>query len=302
MRLIITSLSAIGIIPKFALGISFGLSLGGSKGSSSSVSNTELEETKTTEESKSGIDSSVSKERTDQTSTGSTAADSTSTSSGVETSTLSLLDDDTKNLVSNLMNSIAAGDDGNQELLSLLETRALGSDAAFADIVDPQVAEARRLQEQDLGQSVQALSRATGGGAGSNSLVAGFDLEGQRAIDSAIASLGATLGIEGRKAATEEITSAFEAGVVGDQAQSSAVAQLGEVLKGATQTGSKAVESTEKVTSTEEVMQALASATSTGEIRTIVENLFSTENLVGTEKTVGSGSSKEKSAGFSLGF
>ena len=301
MKQIIAALLMLGFIPHFKSYI-FGISLGASGGTSSSSSGTTIDETKTAEEKKTGTETAKATSTTEQTSTGTTTGKDTTTASGIETSTLSLLSEEDQNLISNLMKDIAGGSAGNEELLSLLESRALNADEAFSGIVDPQVEEARRLQEQDLGQSVSALSRATGGGAKSNSLVAGFDLEGQRAIDSSIASLAATLGIDARQAGTEEITGAFEAGLTGDQASSSAVAQLATVLKGAEQTGTKELESTEVATSVEDVIQQLSAATDETEIKSIIENLFSTEHLTGTEHTSGKGKSIETSVGGSIGF
>ena len=287
-------------IPKFKLGIGIDLGFGGSKGSSSGKSTTELDKTTTASETKTGFERAAATSKTQQSSTGATKADATKTAEGVETSFLSTLDVGTQNTLKNLMNDLASEGAGNQALLSLLESRAFGSDEAFAGLVDPQVEEARRRQEQDLGGTVQALSRATGGGAKSNSLVAGFDLEGQRAIDTSIASLAATLGIDARQAATEEISGAFGAGLASEEIQTSAVVALGEVLKGAEQKGTKVTDATESVQSIEDVMQALTSATTEDEVKLIIENLFSTEDVFGTEVTKSSGNTSERSIGLGL--
>ena len=287
-------------IPKFKLGIGIDLGFGGSKGTSSSETRTELDKTTTAEEAKTGTEKTAATSATQQDSTGLTTSGATKTAEGIETSFLSTLDEETQNTIKNLMNDIALGDVGNQELLSLLEARALGADEAFAGLVDPQIEEARRLQEQDLGATTQALSRATGGGAKSNSLVAGFDLEGQRAIDTSIANLAATLGIDARTGATEEISGAFQAGLVDQQTQSGAVAALAEVLKGAEQTGTKVTEATESAQSVESVMQSLTSATTEQEVKSIIENLFSTENVVGREQSSTSGNTQEGSFGLGM--
>lgn len=287
----------LAFIPRVALyGLGFDLGIGGSKGSSSST--TTLDKGTTSEESKTGTETSTGLSTDQQDSTGTTTGTGTKTAEGVETSTLSTLDEETQNTIKNLINDISLGDSGSQELLALLEERALGADDAFAGLVDPQVEEARRLQEQDLGSSVQALSRATGGGSKSNSLVAGFNLEGQRAVDSSIASLAATLGIDARNAATEEISGAFEAGLVEDQTTSSAVSALANVLKGADQTGTKSTASTESATNVEDVVQSLTSATTSEEVTAIIENLFAQENVYGTEYT--KGKTEENSVGFGL--
>ena len=279
-----------------------GISIGGSSDSSESSARTQIDSTRTSDQQttaeQTGTTTTTGTQR--QTSRGTTTGEKTSDLS--EQEVLSLLDEDTQNFLRSFIADIGGGDAYNEHLTRLLETRALEADTVFGGLVDEQVDEARRLSEIELGQQVQALTRATGGGAGSNSLVAGFDLEGQQAINTSIASLAATLGIDSRQAGTEEITNAIQVATQDQQTQVGSMAALAEVLKGASATSTKVVSGEERTRQLEDVVSDLQSAQTENEVMSILENLIGTETLTGTETSAGSTRSKGFNIGGSFGI
>ena len=146
--------------------------------------------------------------------------------------TLSLLDDETQELLTNLLQGVAGGDQLG-EINQVLADRALSADEDLAGMNEAIVTNARGQLEERLGQTMQQLARTAG--SSQNSLVAQLGLDEAAAVERELADLSSTLGLQTRRVATEELQGAQASG------QSLAI-QLAEVLKGATQVGSSTSE------------------------------------------------------------
>lgn len=262
-------------LPKFKFGIS--LSLGGSKssGGSSFSETTESDIEKSSEQ----LSRTTGTVTTD--STGVTTDESSQTTTAEQA--LSLLDEETQALLSGLLTDLAAGSGASGELLAELNERALNAEDTLAGLVDPIVANARSNLEEELGQTRQILAR--GAGSSMNSLVQQLGLKEAANVEREIASLAATLGFQVQETATAQQEGALAAGT-------GAVAQITDLLKGATQTG-RTTESTEAVRQLEEILR--------GTERTDLTEATTVEELISAlEKASGSGSSSSSSVGFGI--
>jgi len=182
------------------------------------------------------------------------------------------------------------------QLLDFTTQRALNADESISGVIDPIVANARRLGQRKVDQTTTALSRQAGSGA--NTIVQQLGLEGQAEMESQLASLAATLNLQGREQATGELTAA--AGGAGELN-----VQLGNILKGATQTVSGEQVSVQE-SQTQQLTEALSSIVgnmSSTELQSLVNTLTeSTQvNREISEQASGSGRSSSRSAGLGLG-
>ncbi len=301
--------------PRSQLGI-FGISLGGGKEKSSFQEKEEIK--KTTDQTTTAITTAINEQTGTQKTTASKTAKSKVDVSGTSVTTaldelaergstsevFQSLDAETQALLQGLIGDLGEG--GLQELMGSLTGRALGADKDLAGIVDPIVASARANLEEGLGQTMQGFARSAGGTT-QNTIVQQLGLKEASRVESEVASLAATLGLEVRQLATEELTSA--AGLTGDL-----LSQLTGQLKGAKttragETTTDAVRALEQLTATEsieaksaeEITSAL-SETALSELSETVSESTMQEIINAISKASGTGKTKGSSFGISLGI
>lgn len=118
----------------------------------------------------------------------------------------------------------------------LLLTRAEGAEEAVLARTGAIVGEARRTGERELTRLQTDLAQQAGGST-FNTFVQGATAEGRASLESQLAALQAQLGIQARGIETDELSNVVEAistGAAGEAASSNAIAQLVNVLRGAT--------------------------------------------------------------------
>jgi len=190
------------------------------------------------------------------------------------------------------------------EIQTFLTERALSADTDLAGIVDPIVAGARRTGERKIGQQTQALAR--GAGSSLNSIVAQLGLEGEAELEAQLASLEATLGLQTRQQATDELTGAAQIEQAGTQISSGVNLQLADLLRGATTRTSGTQEQqqvSQQLTQEQQLTEALSSilgTTDTEEIQSLVQAITGeTRNLREVSETArGTSSGRSKKSGF----
>ncbi len=263
---------------------------------------------------------------------GTSAASSTDKSSGSGSinEAFQSLDEETQALLQGLIGDIGEG--GLEELTVSLTDRALTADADLAGIVDPIVANQRANLEESLGQSIQGFARSAGGTT-QNTIVQQLGLKEGARVEREVADLAATLGLETRQLVTAEQTNA--AGLTGTLLE-----QLTGLLKGsqttrAGESTTDAVRALEELTTTEsesrdsqvgtEVATAVSEAIATedttskgvsstveitealsqsalSELSETVSEQTMNEIISALTKASGSGTTRAKSAGLSLGI
>ena len=266
-------------VPKFRFGI-FNFGFGGSSDSAAfdekTSSNVNKEKTDKTISVKDTVKTSSSDKRSSESADVSTEA----------TQSLSLLDEQTQQILTDALQDLAT-EGFPLDVIQSLQERAITAPDELAGLVDPIVANARANLETQLGQSQQQLARSAG--SSQNSLVQQLGLEQATEVERELASLAATLGIQTFDAATQTQVAAVEA-------STSPLAQLAEVLKGATQTGTS-TEATQALTQLSELL----SGRETGrENETDVSQIL--ERLSAFEEASGTGSGRTRGGGFGIGL
>jgi len=209
--------------------------------------------------------------------------DTSSTLSSEDLKTISALDEDTKNLLTDFLTQLGDGAGADKEritgIIDVLQEKALTAEEDINANTEALIAEARLQGEKELGRSVTQLASATG--SSQNSLVSQIANEGAVDLESRLAALGSEFALQARSAQVEELNSLIGAigqgSAVGAQDVSS-IASLASILKGAT------------VTSTGTSTQTGATAETATGSRNAVEDIVSTTK------------SKGKSKGSSIGF
>lgn len=182
------------------------------------------------------VDSSTTK-KAKRTTTADTQAESTSTTQ--------LLSEDAQAALEGLMLDLAgkqsAGDTGADRIRQIGEflfSRAQGAEDDLNSSVDAIVGEARRSGTKEIERLQTDLAQQAGGSTG-NSFVMGATAEGMAQLESQLAALESELEFSARSQATQEFVNSINALSTGEQseaASSNAVAQIAQVLRGATQT------------------------------------------------------------------
>jgi len=261
----------------------------------------------------------------DQT-TGRQTAETTQTSQALGT--------DTQNQLMELLTQLGGGAEITGDIAQTLTDRANTGEADLADNIAAIVAGARERGTEEIGRRSVAASQQAG--SSMNSIVQQLGIEGAVDLETQLAELEASLGLQTRQQVTGEFSAA--AGVAGGE--TAAATQIADVLKGAettatgtqasnteqlvqslqdlvaSTTGTVATETqqqedtaTTALTQEEQTMQQLTDTLSqldqtqlTEETKTLFDNLTailsSTERF--KEKSSGSGSSREKGIGLSL--
>lgn len=199
-------------------------------------------------------------------------------------------------VLAQLENQFASSGGDTSQIQSFLTERALSADTDLAGIVDPIVENARVQGQRKVDQQTQDFAR--GAGSSLNTIVTQLGLEGEADLERQLASLSATLGLQVRQQATDELNSA-NAGAAGTNLQTA------ELLKGGTQRVSSSQTQAAQDTSVSQEQQltnALSSilgTTDSQELQSIVQSIadrsFSRRNVNETA----SGRSSGRSTGFS---
>lgn len=270
------------------MGFSFGG--GGSSNRSSSSGTQSSNEQRNSTQTETG--SKTNLQNTAQTNSQNQSGSTSSRGQVVSEQLLSSLDDETLATLQNLITGLS-GETGQQsQLSSALQERALTAGVDTSAIV----ANARRKGEVALGQSQQRL--AQGAGSSMNTLVQQFGLEEARNMETELAGLEASLQLQNQ----QQQIAALSTGLTGTQAELgsniSEIAQLADVLKGATQTQSGSQTTDQQTTELMNSLSSLFGTTDTTELSTLVQNLLSSTqtNSAFSEK------GKTKGKGFGIGF
>lgn len=273
-------------------GISFGLSLGGKSGQTSSKfeeeETEEIEKSQVTKATSTG-EATTAKDVAGTTETAGTQAETGKTLSE-QLSTVSALDAETQQALEQLLGGLDVG--GLSEAQS---ERALGTEDRLSGITDAIIENARAQGEEDVGVALQGFARSAG--SSQNTIVQQLGLKESGRVNREIADLAATLGIQ-----VDQLTTAGIGEAAG--AQGDLTTQLAGILKGAeTRTATTGEQTTETdiVTALQEILAT--TETGTQVTQTTEEELV--DALVSGTKTAsgtGSGKSSEVGGGFSLGF
>lgn len=207
-----------------------------------------------------------------------TVAKSTSETASVNKadSTTKLLRDDVQNTLNDfLLGLVGQNTDGTKltpqdqlkELGTFLVSRAEGAEGALNAQTNAILGEARRSGTREVNRLQTDLAQAAGGST-ANGFVLAATSEAQAALESQLAAAAAGFAQQNRGVATAEFQTAIDAlqsGIAGDATSTQAIAQLVNVLKGATTqtTASETGQSTTEMNA-EETVKELIKALTTG--------------------------------------
>ncbi len=278
------------------MAISF--SLGGKKGSSSFEESSKATALKTTKDvtKTTGLETLIGTQDQTQTQKGTTTGTTTGTQE--QTQLTSLLDEGTQERLRQLVFDITGDEGAAGGLVELLASRATEADEFQQQQTAAIVGEARRTGEIRVGVAEQSAAR--GAGSSLNTIVQQLGLEERAALESQLASLEATLGLQGRQAATDEITGAVKTATGAQAGQAGAAASLADVLKGATQETTTSVATQEQTQQIQDLVSILASLTGQTKLTDLTEILTGKATAETTETARGTGKSREKGAGIGI--
>jgi len=217
-------------------------------------------------------------QNTDRTTTAKSTTDTASLNKA--DSTTKLLRDDVQNSLNDfllgLVGENADGttmtpDDQLKQLGTFLVSRAEGAEATLNNQTTAILNESRRSGQREVDRLQTDLAQAAGGSTASGFVVAATS-EAQAALESQLAAASAAFAQQNRGVATTEFQTAIDAlssGIAGEATSTQAIAQLVNVLRGATQTtqASETGQSTTNVNAEEtvkELIKALTSGTASG--------------------------------------
>lgn len=210
------------------------------------------------------------KSTTDIAKTSTSTTDSTKTASTTgeeaQSSQVTLLDQQTQDLLKGLISQLGAGVGGEgtdftqqiANLSSMLTGRAAGAESAIQAQIEPIVANARAKGETELGQSVTGLAQATG--SSQNSLIQLLAQKGRNDLETQLAGLTAELNLKARETGTNEFQGALQAlstgtGSAGQDVNQ--IAALANILRGATATQTGTTTTTQASTEQNQISQLI---------------------------------------------
>ena len=171
----------------------------------------------------------------------------TGTVTGQQTQEVTSLDEQTQAILQALIRDVG-GVVSEGALPELLTARAREADTAFD--VQPIIEQARAATERQVGRAETRLAGEAGSSL--NSLVQQLGIEERTGAETALASLAAQLQGQARQSATQEIAGASQIG-------SQQLAQLVDVLKGATTAGPvQTAEQTEQSTVAQDLQELVS--------------------------------------------
>lgn len=198
-----------------------------------------------------------------QTTTGST--EGTTAQTGVTAQTQQTLDQGTQDVLAQLVQQLSGTASQGAEASELLTSRALTGDEDLAASISDIVGGARARGETEIARG--GVAAAQQAGSSMNSIVQQLGIEGAVNLETQLAELEASLGLQARA----QVTGELQAG--GAEGTAAAVTSLSDVLKGATTTAT-----TEQETQTSELVSTLQELVGTTEATT-----ETTEEQVTTE-------------------
>ncbi len=174
---------------------------------------------------------------------------------------------------------------GNLDFSNLLAQRAGETEGVIRDDTEGIITEARRQGENAL--ELQGTALARGAGSNLNSIVQAINAQGRSDLETQLGGLRGQLGIQARQAGSQDLATALGAlvesarsgadiEIAGQTAGTQQIAQLAEILRGATQTTTGAVQATGRATQDEQITQLLEA------LRSSVEETDTTSRLTGT--------------------
>ncbi|HFD32025.1 MAG TPA: hypothetical protein ENJ28_04850 [Gammaproteobacteria bacterium] len=177
------------------------------------------------------------------------------------TGSTSSLDAETQAFIKDLVSNLAPTDSGASnaqltELTQLITDRALTSQQAIEDQINPIIADARLKGEQELQALQTQLAQQAGGSTANSSVVSGTAV-GRANLESELAKTAAELQLGARNAVTAELSNAVQGITQGKTGEVNNIARLLDVLKGADVTQIQAATSS----STAELSKILESLT-----------------------------------------
>lgn len=229
------------------------------------------------------------KKTVDETQTQTQTSTQQTTGETQQTSQARFLDPQTEQILQGLISGLAGAGGGagglSQEGIAAqgesiefardLTDRAAGTGAFVAEQIDPILAEARRQGEDALGRQITQVGNQAGSNL--NSFVQLAAAEGRADLESSLAALNADIVLQGRELESRDLSVAAQAlqtaGVAAqapEQQNISNIAQLSNILRGAT--SEQAVSGTQQTTSeAETVAEALRSVLEEFNTRSVTE-------------------------------
>lgn len=263
----------------------FGLSLGGSKGSSSTSRSGEASSSETQRlnqrESTNKITNQVQRQRSN--------ASQTASQRQQKRTDLSFLDQQTQQGLQELFASVAGNPAQTEQLRQTILKRANAAPEDVAKLIDPIVAKATRQGNEKVGQAGQRL--AQGAGSSMNTLVQQFTLDEQAKMQENLAALEAQLQFGARSQVNQEMQGVLSS-------QTNEAVQIANILKGATQTGTESTAGTSEQNSLTQLLNNL----STSELQNVMSSLVAVKDSSKQFEERGSGSTKKFGGGFNFGL
>ena len=202
-----------------------------------------------------------------------------------------------RSLISNLSGSLEGGGgtilspeitgavSGNLDFANLLAERAGETEGVINANTEGIITEARRQGENAL--ELQGTALARGAGSNLNSIVQAIGAQGRSDLETQLGGLRGTLGIQARAAGSQDFATALGAlvesarsgadiSIAGQTAGTQQIAQLAEILSGATTTVAGRTTAAGRTTEEEEITQLLEA------LRSSIEETDQTTNLRGT--------------------
>ena len=189
-----------------------------------------------------------------------------------ERTTTELLSEDVRLSLEDLILDLAGGDEDVSgeisNIASILLGRAEGAEEAIGEANAALIDRARFEGTREVERLTAQLSRGAGAGPASSSFVAGATAEAGTALEIGLAGLEAELNIGARNVATQEFVGAaqtFSTGAASGAAETNALAQLVEVIRGAqaTQETIGTGQETEQLTAQELLTSLIAGQSTT---------------------------------------
>lgn len=180
---------------------------------------------------------------------------------------------------------------GNLDFANLLAQRAGETEGVIRSDTEGIITEARRQGENAL--ELQGTALARGAGSNLNSIVQSINAQGRSDLETQLGGLRGTLGIQAREAGSQDLATALGAlvesarsgadiSIAGQTAGTQQIAQLAEILSGATKVTTGATQAVGKTTEEEQITQLLEAIRSSTEETKVVTDFTGTTNVTET--------------------
>jgi len=214
--------------------------------------------------------------------------------------TIQQLDPETQSILQDLIKTLSGGLEGgggtilspevtgavsgNLDFSNLLAQRAGETEGVIRGDTESIITEARRQGENAL--ELQGTTLARGAGSNLNSIVQAINAQGRSDLETQLGGLRGTLGIQARQAGSQDLATALGAlvesarsgadiEIAGQTAGTQQIAQLAEILSGATTVTTGATQVTGRATEEEQISQLLEA------LRSSIEETDTVSELTG---------------------